>query len=143
MGLVARMKRFDAPSVTAGVVLAALSCATLQATEAHAAERVEIELAALASGLKPALRIVGDCVDGHALFQVTNTGTDLPNPVEIQLLRIGEAQPISKRAMRMKSGQTASFRLAIKKVGPGEFGVRVVPSWAARDEAPDIRIACQ
>lgn len=116
--------------------------ALLAATEVRA-DSVTVELAALGAAPKSVLTISGGCEGGYALFQVMNAGPDLPGPVEIQLLRVGDATPLSKRSMRMKSGQTASFRLAVKKVGPGEFGVKVTPGWAPRDGDPDIRIDCR
>lgn len=131
------MKRIGRLPVTAAGVLLALS----MATGAHA-DHVTVELAALPGGDKPVLEVAAQCEGGFALFQVKNTGNDWPALADIELLRAGEPKPLSKRSMRMKSGQMASFRLAINKVGPGEYGVRIGPSWYARESGPDVMVQC-
>lgn len=83
------------------------------------------------------------CVEGRPYFRIINEGEDWPRLAELEIVRIDDQSIIVKRSMRMKSGQNASFKLPVGKLGQGEYGLRLNPSWYERDVDYDARIACK
>ena len=71
------------------------------------------------------LHVVGSCRHGEAVFRVQNVGYSTSSFLTFKVFRDRWSQVVSKRRMRLKAGQMATF--IVKKVEPslGEFGIHV------------------
>ena len=99
---------------------------------------------AATSALK--LQIDTDCKAGDATFKVQNTGDAWPKSSTFSIYRIlgeGKGHVISKRRMRLNSGQRASFRIKASKNTTGRLGISIDPSWHHRDRRLDAKLECR
>ena len=99
---------------------------------------------AATSALK--LQIDTDCKAGDATFKVQNTGDAWPKSSTFSIYRIlgeGKGHVISKRRMRLNSGQRASFRIKASKNTTGRLGISIDPSWYQRDRRLDAKLECR
>ena len=99
---------------------------------------------AATSALK--LQIDTDCKAGDATFKVQNTGDPWPKSSTFSIYRIlgeGKGHVISKRRMRLNSGQRASFRIKASKNTTGRLGISIDPSWYHRDRRLDAKLECR
>lgn len=88
------------------------------------------------------MRVVAECEEGSAVFQVFNEGEAWPQPGKIAIYRTEGRVLVSQRSMRMTRGQRASFK--VKSAGENvEFGLSVEPTWYARPLGYDAKIACK
>jgi len=106
------------------------------------AEHVYVELASIEKGDPIAVNIAYECIGENPTFTLVNKGNDWAKVASIEIVRIDDDMRIVRRSMRMKAGQKATFRLPAKKVGQGEFGLILRPSWYEREVDYDARIRC-
>ena len=84
-----------------------------------------------------------DCKAGDATFKVQNTGDPWPKSSTFSIYRIlgeGKGHDISKRRMRLNSGQRASFRIKASKNTTGRLGISIDPSWYHSDRRLDAKL---
>lgn len=134
------MKRSQkrALAVITSVALAGLASASPMSESALAAEAAQ----ATASVLK--MEIMTNCQDGNALFRVRNAGDAWPKTSTFAIYHMGKDGQtlIAKRAMRLKNGQRASFRIKAEKYAEGRLGLYVEPGWYKRDFSYDATVSC-
>jgi hypothetical protein len=108
------------------------------ATAALAAESAQ----ATAGFLK--MNVSANCVDGNAFFRVKNVGEDWPktSTFAIYNMRKKSRKLISKRRMRLKDGQRASFKIKTAKLPTARLGLWVKPGWYKRPFIYDATIKC-
>ncbi len=122
------------------MAIAALGLAlTAAASESKSAEMAQ----AATSALK--LNVATACDNGNATFQVKNAGQDWPKSSTFAIYRIGSGakQMISKRRMRLKDGQKASFKVKASKNTTGRLALWVKPSWYRRAFNYDATVSCR
>jgi hypothetical protein len=120
------------------VALAGLASATPMSDSALAAESAQ----ASAGLLK--MEIMTNCQDGDALFRVRNAGEAWPKSSTIAIYHMGKDGQtlVAKRAMRLKDGQRASFKVKTDKYPDGQLGLHVEPGWYKRDFSYDATVSC-
>ena len=125
--------------------MSALVLTTTLAVTASA-DAASVELAQTAnSGAQRAkidVEVETKCVDGNPYFRIVNRGEEWPEPAELKVLRTENQEIVVSRLMRMKTGQNATFKLPTDRLGRGEYGVRLEPSWYDRDAGYDARQSC-
>lgn len=114
---------------------------TLAASPALANHTV-VELAGIEGGEPVTIEVAYECIGENPIFTLVNNGSDWTRVASIEIVLIDDDRQIFLRSMRMKAGQKATFRLPTKKVGQGEFGLILHPSWYARNAGYDARINC-
>ncbi len=134
------MKRSQkcALAVIVSVALAGLASASPMSDSALAAESVQ----AAAGVLK--MEIMTNCQDGNAFFRVRNAGEAWPQASTIAIYHLGKDGQtlIAKRAMRLKDGQRASFKVKSGNYAEGRLGLYVEPGWYKRDFSYDATVSC-
>ena len=117
----------------AGLALTAL------AGETRSAETAQLATSALN------LKIDANCDNGTTVFKVKNTGNPWPKSSTFAIYRIGDGpvQVISKRRMRLRDGQNASFKIKPSKNPTGALGIWVKPSWYERPFRYDATVSCR
>ena len=90
------------------------------------------------------MNISANCEDGDVFFRVQNVGEDWPktSTFAIYNMRKKSRKLISKRRMRLKDGQRASFRIKTAKLPTGRLGLWIKPSWYKRPFVYDATIRC-
>tara|TARA_R110000787_G_scaffold186397_5_gene298066 strand:- start:12408 stop:12797 length:390 start_codon:yes stop_codon:yes gene_type:complete len=122
-------------------VLSAAAAILFVASPAFA-ERVYVELASIGDGDPISIKVTYECSGENPTFTLVNKGDDWTKLASIEIVRIDDDMQIVRRSIRMKAGQKATFRLPAKKVGQGEFGLVLRPSWYEREAGYDARIRC-
>jgi hypothetical protein len=118
--------------------LAALASAAPMSDTAEAAEAAQ----ATASVLK--MEIMSNCQNGNAMFRIRNAGDAWPKTSNFAIYHMGKDGKtlIAKRAMRLKDGQRASFKVNTEKYPDGQLGLWVEPGWYKREFAYDATVNC-
>ncbi|NQV83142.1 MAG: hypothetical protein HQ494_04910 [Rhodospirillales bacterium] len=132
------MKRFNkhALAVFASIAVTGLATASMAEESAQAA----------ASLLK--MNVVANCQDGSATFRIKNIGDDWPKTSTFAIYNMRKEgtkrfrKLISKRQMRLKDGQRASFKIKTENLPTGRLGLWVKPGWYARDFDYDAVVSC-
>ena len=90
------------------------------------------------------MNISANCEDGNVFFRVQNVGEDWPktSTFAIYNMRKKSRKLISKRRMRLKDGQRASFRIKTAKLPTGRLGLWIKPGWYKRPFVYDATIRC-
>lgn len=88
------------------------------------------------------LRVNAECADGAAVFKVVNIGGRWPRSGTFTILTLDGQKRLSKRRLRLASGQSASFRFKTRKNGEMTLGLWVDPSWYSRDFRYDAMVVC-
>lgn len=105
------------------------------------------ETARVTTGLLK-MDIMVQCQDGNAVFQIKNVGDAWPKTSTFAIYNMRRKgnkrvrKLISKRRMRLKDGQRASFRIKTGKLPTGRVGLWVKPDWYQRDFDYDATISC-
>ena len=111
------------------------------ATQADAGQKRNL-LAQAVSSAAVDLQVTADCKKGAPVFKIANVGETWPRASRFAIIRVDDNKVFSKRSMRMKSGQNASFKVPAKHAKGGEFAIKVLPTWYERKGNYDARIAC-
>ena len=130
-------RKFVLAAITT-VAVAALASASPMSDAAEAAESAQAGVGALK------MEIMTNCQDGNAVFRVRNAGEAWPKLSNITIYHVGKdgTTQIAKRAMRLKDGQRASFKVSMDKYPDGQLGLWVEPGWYKRDFAYDATVTC-
>jgi hypothetical protein len=94
------------------------------------------------------MNIMVNCQDGSATFQVRNVGEAWPKTSTFSIYSMRREgnkrlrRLISKRRMRLKDGQRASFRIKTENLPTGRLGMWVKPGWYKRDFDYDAVVSC-
>ena len=90
------------------------------------------------------LSIETSCVNGLAMFKITNRGETWPMRGTIGIYRLGNGDPLQvhARSMRFSGDQTMTFRVPPKKNPTGKLGMFVNPSWVKRPFTIDTSLNC-
>ena len=90
------------------------------------------------------MNISANCEDGNAFFRIKTVGEDWPNTSTFAIynMRKKSLKLISKRRMRLKDGQRASFRIKTAKLPTGRVGLWVRTVWYKRPFVYDATIRC-
>ena len=130
-------RKFIVAAVTS-VAVAALASASPISDTAEAADAAQAGIGALK------MEIMTNCQNGTALFRVRNAGEAWPKMSNFVIYHVGKDGKtlIAKRAMRLKDGQRASFKVSMDKYPDGELGLWVEPGWYKRDFAYDATVNC-
>ena len=120
------------------VAVAALASASPMSDTAEAADAAQAGIGALK------MEIMTNCQNGTALFRVRNAGEAWPKTSNFVIYHLGKDGKtlIAKRAMRLKDGQRASFKISMDNYPVGELGLWVEPGWYKRDFAYDATVSC-
>ncbi len=101
---------------------------------------------AAASHLK--MDIMVNCQDGNAVFRIKNVGNAWPKTSTFAIYNMRKKgkkrvrKLISKRRMRLKGGQRASFKIKTAKLPTGRVGLWVKPGWYKREFDYDATVSC-
>ncbi|MBC8338434.1 MAG: hypothetical protein H8E39_07060 [Alphaproteobacteria bacterium] len=136
------MKRYckHALAVFASIAITGL------ATASSATESAPESAQATAGILK--MNIVVNCQDGNATFRVKNIGDAWPKTSTFAIYNMRKEgkkrlrRLISKRNMRLKDGQRASFRIKTENLPSSRLGLWVKPGWYQRDFDYDAVVNC-
>jgi hypothetical protein len=94
------------------------------------------------------MNIMVNCQDGSATFRVKNVGETWPKTSTFAIYSMRKdgnrrlRKLISKRRMRLKDGQRASFRIKTGNLPTGRLGLWVKPDWYNRDFDYDAVVSC-
>ena len=94
------------------------------------------------------MNIMVNCQDGSTTFQVRNVGEAWPKTSTFAIYSMRKKgnkrlrRLISKRRMRLKDGQRASFRIKTENLPTGRLGMWVKPDWYKRDFDYDAVVSC-
>ncbi len=92
--------------------------------------------------------IMVQCQDGNAVFRIRNVGDAWPKTSTFAIYNMRKEgkkrlrKLISKRRMRLKDGQRASFKIKTGKLPTGRVGLWVKPGWYQRDFDYDATVSC-
>ena len=103
-----------------------------------------VEIAAVRSGeLK--MDVTSQCIDGDAIFKITNRGDAWPKRGMVSIYRIGggQLQKVIARRMRFSADQQVSFKVPAKRNVTGKLGLFFDPTWTKRPFALDATVTCQ
>ena len=121
-------------------VLGALACIAISglATASIAAESAQ----ATVGHLK--IDVSANCKGGDAFFRIRNSGEAWPKTSTFRIYNMtkGKRKLISKRRMRLKDGQRASFKIRTAKLPTNRIGIWIKPGWYQREFAYDATIRC-
>jgi len=95
------------------------------------------------SGKQLDIEVTAKCIKDSAVFQITNLGAKWPRLGEINIYKINGKALLSKRRVRMRNSQQATFK--IRKRGGGSYGpvgLWVSPSWDKRAFKYDAIVTC-
>ena len=101
---------------------------------------------AAASHLK--MDIMVNCQNGNAVFRIKNVGSAWPKTSTFAIYNMRKKgnkrvrKLISKRRMRLKGGQRASFNIKTAKLPTGRVGLWVKPGWYKREFDYDATVSC-
>ena len=132
------MKRYHSQVLAVFTSIAITGLATASSAEESAQ--------AAASILK--MNIMVDCQDGSATFRIKNVGESWPKTSTFAIYSLRKKgnkrlrRLISKRRMRLKDGQRASFRIKTENLPTGRLGLWVKPGWYKRDFDYDAVVSC-
>lgn len=126
-------------TVAAGLILSFL--AGLSAPSIASAGSKNTEVAQVTSTALR-LHVLTKCVNGAAVFSVKNEGASLPKLATFTLYRVNQNKVVYKRRMRLKAGQTATFKLKNAHQISDQIGLFVDPEWYPRERQPDAKISC-
>ncbi len=132
------MKRYHRYALAAFVSVAV----TGMTATTFAEERAQ----AAASHLK--MDIMVNCQDGNAVFRIKNVGNAWPKTSTFAIYNMRKKgkkrvrKLISKRRMRLKDGQRASFKIKTAKLPTGRVGLWVKPGWYEREFDYDATVSC-
>jgi len=88
------------------------------------------------------------CSDGNAFFRIKNAGEAWPKTSTFAIYHMRKKNNkrvrklISKRRMRLKDGQRASFKINTSKFPYGQLGLWIKPGWYKRDFGYDATVTC-
>lgn len=89
------------------------------------------------------LKINAECLNGVALFRVTNKGEQWPKSAYFMVYRATDNTLLNRRRLRMAEGQQASFKIS-KGAQPGdELAIYIEPGWYKRAFHYDGKIVCR
>ena len=94
------------------------------------------------------MNIAVDCQDGSAMFKIRNVGDAWPKTSTFAIYNMRKKgkkrlrRLISKRNMRLKDGQRASFRIKTENLPTSRLGLWVKPGWYQRDFDYDAVVNC-
>jgi hypothetical protein len=90
------------------------------------------------------MEIMSNCTGGNAFFRVRNAGEAWPKSGTFAIYHLTKKgkRLISKRRMRLKDGQRASFKVKTAKLPSGRLGLWIKPGWYKRAFAYDATVNC-
>lgn len=94
------------------------------------------------------MNIMVNCQDGNATFRVKNIGDAWPKTSTFAIYNMRKKgkkrlrRLISKRRMRLKDGQRASFKIKTGNLPTSRLGLWVKPGWYKRDFDYDAVVSC-
>ncbi len=106
------------------------------------------EESALATAGLLKMDIMVNCQDGDAVFRIKNVGDAWPKTSTFAIYNMRKKgkkrvrKLISKRRMRLKVGQRASFKIKTNQLPSGRVGLWVKPDWYKRDFDYDATVRC-
>lgn len=127
-------------------VFASLALTGLALTDMASASTSNESARAAAGLLK--IDIMAQCQDGNAVFRIKNVGNAWPKTSTFAIYNMRKKgkkrlrKLISKRRMRLKDGQRASFKIKTGRLPSGRVGLWVKPDWYQRDFDYDATITC-
>ena len=92
--------------------------------------------------------IMVNCQDGNAVFRIKNVGNAWPKTSTFAIYNMRKKgnkrvrKLISKRRMRLKGGQRASFKIKTANLPTGRVGLWVKPDWYKREFDYDATVSC-
>jgi len=106
---------------------------------------VEVSVSAAVRTDSIKLEMSSSCSDGVSRFKITNRGPDWPKASAFSIFRIEGADkyPVSVRRMRLKGGQTASFKVKKSRNPSGHLGLFIDPGWYKRAFVFDATLTCR
>ena len=127
-----KLTRKHALGVLASFAISGLTTASIADESAQAGvARLKIDVSA-------------NCKGEDAYFRIRNSGEAWPKTSTFRIynMRKGKRKLISKRRMRLKDGQRASFKIRTAKLPTNRIGIWVKPGWYQREFAYDATIRC-
>lgn len=118
--------------ILASIAIFGLTTASMAAETAQASvARLKIDVSA-------------NCKDGDAYFRIRNAGEAWPKTSTFRIYNMmkGKRRLISKRRLRLKDGQQASFKIRTSKLPTNRIGIWVKPGWYQREFGYDATIRC-
>ncbi len=94
------------------------------------------------------MNIMVNCQDGNATFRVKNVGDAWPKTSTFAIYTMRKKgkkrlrRLISKRRMRLKDGQRASFKIKTGNLPNSRLGLWIKPGWYKRDFDYDAVVSC-
>ena len=94
------------------------------------------------------MNIMVNCEDGNATFRIKNVGDAWPKTSTFAIYNMRRKgkkrlrRLISKRRMRLKDGQRASFKIKTANLPTNRLGLWVKPGWYKRDFDYDAVVSC-
>ena len=89
------------------------------------------------------IEVTAKCVKDTAVFQITNLGDKWPRLGEINIYKIDGKTFLSKRRVRMRNSQQATFKIRKRSGGSyGAVGLWVLPNWDKSAFKYDARVIC-
>ncbi|MBT7943055.1 MAG: hypothetical protein HN719_06835 [Alphaproteobacteria bacterium] len=132
------MKRFPKHALAVFASIAITGLATASSAE---------ESAQAGAGILK-MNVVANCQDGKATFKIRNLGDDWPKTSTFAIYNMRKKgkkrvrRLITKRRMRLKDGQRASFKVKTENLPTGRLGLWVKPDWYKRDFDYDAVVNC-
>jgi hypothetical protein len=90
-----------------------------------------------------AIEVSTECLAGTAIFKVTNLGEKLPTPFMFNLVRINSNIVVSKRRLRLASGQNVTFKVRDADKIPSHIGLLVNADDYRRDGQMHALVRCK
>ncbi len=88
------------------------------------------------------LDIITTCKNGAAVFRIRNEGLDWPKMAIFYLYRGDNKDVLSKRRLRLKTGQSATFKIKSADQISSSIDLFIKTSWLNRRIKPDAYTSC-
>ncbi len=130
------MIRAVAGAIAFGFVL---SLGSFIASDAQADKYVNIMQSKLTSAIDGSkaeplkFEIVGRCIKGVVYYKVTNRGGDWPKYSFLGIYRTGFANPVLAKRLKMKKGETKTFRIKFGDKPIRKLEFKFQPYWLKRE----------
>jgi len=122
-------------AVAGGIVLLVLSLGPFLASDAKAdryRQVIETDLVSAIDSTKAVplnLQIVGRCKKGIVTYKITNRGGDWPKYSFIGIYRTGFANPVLAKRIKMRKGETKTFRVNFGDKPIRTLEMKIKPAW--------------
>ncbi len=97
---------------------------------------IETDLVSAIDGTKAVplnLQIVGRCKKGVVYYKITNRGGDWPKYSFIGIYRTGFANPVLAKRLKMKKGETKTFRINFGGKAIRNLEFKFKPAWLKQE----------